>query len=248
MFFFKFPSGPLNTNAILLGCIQTKKSVVIDPSPGSAESLLHKSAEQGWQIEKILLTHSHWDHFADAHLLKNKLGVPLYVHPLDAKNLEHPGSDGLPLFIPIQPVTPDHFLQEGDILEVGQLRLEVIHTPGHSPGGVCFHLNGQLSAIPVQQARVKRALYPFAARNLPPFTGAENLLPCRKEFFKEQILLFSGDTLFRGGIGNLHLPTGNASQMRKSLEKLARLPPKTHVVPGHGDDTTIGRESGQKIF
>ncbi len=143
MYIFKFPYGPLETNAILLGCSDTKKSVVIDPAQGSTESILAKAKEYGLQIEKILLTHSHWDHFADAYLLKSKIKAPLYVHPLDAQNIESPGSDGIPLFIPIQPVKPDHLLNDGDILEVGRLKLEVIHCPGHSPGGVCFYIKDE---------------------------------------------------------------------------------------------------------
>jgi len=199
MFLFKFPFGPLETNAILIGCAQTKIGVAIDPSSGSAGAILEKTAELGLKIEKILLTHSHWDHFADAHDLKAKTDAPLYIHFLDAKNLEHPGADGLPLIFPIHPVTPDHFLNEGDLIEVGKLKLEVIHTPGHSPGGVCFYL-------------------------------------------REQNLLISGDTLFQGSIGTLSLPTAEPDLMWNSLEKLAKLPKETRVVPGHGGETSIGRE------
>ncbi len=200
MHYFKFPFGPLETNAILLGCSETKKAALIDPSYGSISAVLDQVKEHDFKLEKILLTHSHWDHFADAFSLKNKTGAPIYVHPLDAKNIESPGTDGIPILVPIQPVKPDHFINEGDVIEVGELKLEVIHSPGHSPGGVCFYL-------------------------------------------PEQNLLISGDTLFAGSIGNLHLPTGNKDQMWKSLDKLSKLPPETVVVPGHGQETTIGNEN-----
>jgi hydroxyacylglutathione hydrolase len=200
MLLFKFPFGPLETNAILLACDKTKKGAIIDPSLGSANSILKKAKDLGITIEKILLTHSHWDHFADAATLIQETGVPLYVHPLDARNAVNPGSDGIPLFVPIQPINPDYFLNEGDIVEVGHLKLEVIHTPGHSPGGVCFYIR------------------------------SENLL-------------ISGDTLFKGSIGNLGLPTAQPQMMWNSLEKLSKLPPETRVIPGHGGDTTIGKES-----
>ncbi len=200
MFVFKFPFGPLETNAILLGCAETKIGAVIDPSPGSKSAILKKAEELGIGIQKIILTHSHWDHFADAQSLKAETGASLYVHPLDAKNLEHPGSDGIPLFFPISPVTPDHFLKEGDVIEVGHLKLEVIHTPGHSPGSVCFYLDAKK-------------------------------------------LLISGDTLFRGSIGNLSLPTAQPALMWGSLEKLSKLPQETRVIPGHGSDTSIGKET-----
>ncbi|OGN63760.1 MAG: MBL fold hydrolase [Chlamydiae bacterium RIFCSPHIGHO2_12_FULL_49_9] len=200
MFFYKFPSGPFDTNAILIGCSETKKAAVIDPSLGSTDPILEKASEGGVSIEKILLTHSHWDHIADLHVLKNKTHAPIYVHPLDAQNVEHPGSDGIPLFFPIKSAVPDHFLQDGDVVEIGHLKLKVIHTPGHSPGAVCFYIESEK-------------------------------------------LLISGDTLFKGTIGNLQLPTAEPGKMRESLRRLSELPPDTHVVPGHGDDTTIGDEN-----
>lgn len=200
MLIFKFPFGPLQTNALLVGCPKTKKGAVVDPSLGSTAPLLAKAAELGLEIEKILLTHSHWDHFADAHELKTATKATLYVHPLDAKNVISPGSDGLPLFVPIPAVKPDRFINEGDEIEVGQLKLRVIHTPGHSPGGVCYYL-------------------------------------------REQNVLLAGDTLFRGTMGKLSLPTANPLHMWDSLQKLAALPPETRVVPGHGADTSIGKET-----
>ncbi len=198
MILYKFPSGPLATNAILFG--EGRSGAVVDPSMGSTEKILHQAAQSNLQIEKILLTHSHWDHIADAKVLKEKTGALLYVHPLDAKNVEIPGSDGLPLFVHIQGIAPDRFLKEGEPVQVGSLQVEVIHTPGHSPGSVCLYL-------------------------------------------KDQNILISGDTLFRGGIGRLDLPTGHPEAMAESLRKLAKLPPRTRVIPGHGPDTEIGKET-----
>jgi len=190
-----FPSGPLETNAILFGL---EKFAVIDPALGSTEPIL----QLGHSVELILLTHSHWDHIADVYALKQKTGARVYVHPLDAGNLIHPGSDKLPLYFPIHGVEPDGFLEDGQTLELGGLKIEVIHTPGHSPGCVCFYL-------------------------------------------REQKVLFSGDTLFQGCIGGLHLPTAQPTLMRKSLSKLAALPPDTRVIPGHGNETTIHKERNQ---
>lgn len=205
MIIYKFPSGPLETNAVLIGCAETKRGAVIDPSLGSSELILAQAAESGLVIEKILLTHSHWDHFADAHLLKMRTAAQLYVHPSDVGNLEHPGSDGIPLFVPIHSVKPDRLLKERDLIQVGNLSLEVIHTPGHSPGSVCFYIEGKK-------------------------------------------LLFSGDTLFEGSIGNLHLPTAQPDHMWDSLRKLSLLPNETRVVPGHGGDTEIGQENWLVAF
>ena len=200
MFVQKFPSGPFDTNAILFACNETKKAAVIDPSSGSTDLILEIADEAGLKIEQILLTHSHWDHIADVHVLKEKTGAAVFVHPLDAANLKHPGTDGIPLFFPILGVEPDGFLEEGKIIQLGKLQIEVIHTPGHSPGSVCFYL-------------------------------------------RDQKTLFSGDTLFQGTIGNLHLPTGQPKDMWGSLRKLAALPRETRVIPGHGSDTVLSKEA-----
>jgi glyoxylase-like metal-dependent hydrolase (beta-lactamase superfamily II) len=200
MFFQKFPSGPLQTNAVLVGCNETKKALVIDPAFESSEEILAVARDQGLQIEAILLTHSHWDHIADVDALKRSTQALVYVHSLDAGNLENPGSDKIPLFFPILGTRPDRFLEEGQRIRVGHLEFAVLHTPGHSPGSVCFYL-------------------------------------------EQNAILFSGDTLFRGSIGALHLPTAEPTKMWGSLRKLAALPPSTHVVPGHGPDTTLADES-----
>lgn len=194
-----FPSGPADTNAYLLGCPTTHRAAVIDVPFESAELLIRRAEELSLCIEVILLTHSHWDHIAEVSLLKEKLNVPVYVHREDAGNLELPGSDRLPLFLPVKGVKPDGYLSDGQVLMVGDLRIVVIHTPGHTPGGVCFY-------IPVEK------------------------------------ILISGDTLFRGTIGNLSFPTSKPALMWDSLKKLAALPADTRVYPGHGDPTSIGAE------
>jgi hydroxyacylglutathione hydrolase len=199
IFFQKFPSGPFHTNAFLLACEKTKKGAVIDPSLGSTDRILQLAEKKGFSIEQILLTHSHWDHIADLHTLKEKTAAPVYVHPLDAENVRRPGSDGLPLFVTIIGVEPDGFLEDGQVIELGSLQIKVIHTPGHCPGSVCFYLEDQKS-------------------------------------------LFSGDTLFKGAIGNLHLPTAEPKKMWESLKKLAALPLDTKVMPGHGEDTILSQQ------
>jgi len=200
MLLYTFPCPPLQTNTYLIAKENHGPAAVVDPGTDSTEKILHQAKKDDLKIEKILLTHSHWDHFIDVQALKEKTGAPIYVHTLDAKNVESPGSDGLPLFVSITPAKVDHQLQDGEIIEVGPLFLEVIHTPGHSPGGVCFYL-------------------------------------------KNEAVLFSGDTFFHGTIGRLDLPTGSAPKMWTSLKKLSKLPSHTRVFPGHGPETTIGKES-----
>jgi hydroxyacylglutathione hydrolase len=200
MILHKFPFGPFDTNAILVGCAKTKKAAVIDPSYGSTPAILQQCIDLDLKIEKILITHSHWDHIADAYELKHKTSSPVFVHPLDAPNLKQPGSDGLPLYFPVHGVDDFQFVNDGDELMIGELPCRVIHSPGHSPGSVCY-------------------------------------------FLPNQKVLFTGDTLFEGSIGNLHLPTAQPKKMFESLRILTQLPPDTRIVPGHGRDTTLAQES-----
>ncbi len=194
-----FPSGPADTNAYLLACPQTKRAALIDVPFDSTDLILERAKELSLSIEMILLTHSHWDHTAEVALMKDRLNVPVYIHQDDVGNLENPGSDKLPLFFPVKGVKADGFLTDGQVLKVGNLTIQVIHTPGHTPGGVCFYL------------------------------------PNEK-------VLISGDTLFKGTIGNLSFPTARPALMWVSLKRLAALPPDTKVYPGHGDPTTIAAE------
>lgn len=194
-----FPSGPLETNAYIVACPNTRAAAIIDPAPDSFDSLVSFIESQQLKPVALLLTHSHWDHIGDAAAIKTKYKLPVFIHPLDTGNLQSPGSDGLPCWLDIQGVTPSNLIQEGETIPVGDLNFQVIHTPGHTPGGVCFYC-------------------------------------------PEEKILISGDTLFKGSIGNLSFSTGRPAQMWPSLKKLALLPPDTRVFPGHGGETRIGNE------
>lgn len=199
MFIQVFPSGPFSTNAYIVACANTREAAIIDPAPDSSSEIVTFLSEHNFKPQKILLTHSHWDHIADVYPLKEKYQIPVYVHHLDAPNLQQPGADALPCWIQITGVNPDAFLEEGMEVKVGDCTFQVLHTPGHSPGCVCL-------------------------------------------FEPLQHVLFSGDTLFKGTIGNLSFPTSQPSLMSSSLMKLAGLPPETRVFPGHGASTTIQAE------
>ena len=134
-----FPLGPAETNTYLLGCPKTKKGIVIDPAQGSY-SIVHVAAKKkGLTLESVLLTHSHWDHIVDVAEFKAKDSLPVFIHAEDAGNLQSPGTDGLPLFFPVAGAVPDGYLDEGTEMLVGELKLVVLHTPGHSPGSICFY-------------------------------------------------------------------------------------------------------------
>jgi hydroxyacylglutathione hydrolase len=195
-----FPSGPVETNAYVVACPITRQAAIIDPAPKSANPLIAFINEHSLVPTHILLTHSHWDHIADISILKKVIPVIVAVHEEDAENVKKPGSDRLRCLVPIEGVVPDTFLKDGDLISIGQLKFIVIHTPGHTPGGVCFY--------------------------------------CEKEH-----VLLTGDTLFKGSMGNISFPTAVPDAMWPSLAKLAALPPETKVYPGHGPATTIGNET-----
>jgi len=123
----------------VISCEKSRKAAIIDPGQNSAGPILDFISKKSLIPEVILLTHSHWDHIVDVAFLKEKLKLPVAIHPLDKNNLLHPGSDGLPCWLEIAPTNPDIFLSEKENVQLGDLSLEILHTPGHSPGGVCFY-------------------------------------------------------------------------------------------------------------
>jgi glyoxylase-like metal-dependent hydrolase (beta-lactamase superfamily II) len=116
----KHELGPFGTNSYLLICQKTGDSVVVD-APGDAAKVLQRL--EGTQPKFILMTHNHMDHVGALAELKSTLQVPLAAHKDDAAAL---------------PVKPDQYLNDGDTIAFGEVQLEVLHTPGHTPGSLCF--------------------------------------------------------------------------------------------------------------
>ncbi len=111
--------------------------------PGAQAGLIYDTiVSNGWKIEKILLTHGHFDHIGAAELLREKLVAPIYVYPSDAPYLTDPrlnlsGSSGAPVT-----VTHYEYLHDGEVIKLKEnnsFTLRVIHTPGHTPGSVTFY-------------------------------------------------------------------------------------------------------------
>ncbi len=114
--------GPLMANCYIVGCKETSEAVVIDPG-GDVPRIVSTLVDRGLKVKAILNTHGHWDHTDGNGELKRITGAPVLIHPADAPAL----SEG-----------PDGYLEEGGEIRFGTFRLEVLHTPGHSPGGVCL--------------------------------------------------------------------------------------------------------------
>lgn len=130
--------GPFQTNAYLLGCEATKEAVVIDPG-FEAEEILAQVASDGLRVVKILLTHGHVDHVSAVADVKAATGAPVYIHEADQE--QYLMSPTLARYFGLRTEAqppPDHLLADGDEVTFGQETLRVIHTPGHTPGGVCF--------------------------------------------------------------------------------------------------------------
>ena len=119
--FRKLALGPHDNNVYVVVCERTRKSVVIDASHDAAQIA---EAAAGTTVQAILLTHGDPDHIDALEDLRARLGVPVAIHPADAGLL---------------PAPPDRELADGETLRVGDGTLRVIHTPGHTPGSVCFY-------------------------------------------------------------------------------------------------------------
>jgi hydroxyacylglutathione hydrolase len=130
------PVTPFQQNCTLLWCEKTKKAAVVDPG-GDVEHIRDAIAQSGVTVEKIILTHGHIDHAGGAAELRDALGVPVEgPHKADDFMLQRLAEQGQAYGFPARAVTPDRWLDEGDTVSVGDLTLDVLHCPGHSPGSV----------------------------------------------------------------------------------------------------------------
>ncbi len=130
--------GPIQTNCYVIGCPATLEGAVIDPG-WDAPVILAEAEAAGLTIKYVLNTHAHWDHVsANADILE-ATGAQLAIHPDELPMLRARGGADL-WRIPVRPSPePDIELAEGQILHVGQLRLAVLFTPGHTRGHVSFY-------------------------------------------------------------------------------------------------------------
>ena len=181
--------GPWPMNTYLIVCDETGASAIVDP--GAEAGAILESARDT-KIEKILITHGHEDRIGALDEIKAATGVPVYLHPADAESLS------LSFDIP---------LSDGDVILVGNLRLKAIHTPGHTPGAICFDLgNGRVI--------VGDALFvggPGATKDPEAFVlTMQNM---QKIFFT-----WSDETIFYPG----HGPSGRIGNERPAFEAFVR--------------------------
>lgn len=211
-----FPTGLWQANCHVISG-DGHRCVIVDPGLGALTTLVALTAERGWVVDGVLLTHGHIDHIAAVPEVARHFGVPVWIHEADRELLTDIGP--LPAemrafvaALGVALVEPDdlRLLSGGETVEVGGAAFEVVHAPGHRPGCVLYR-------APVTQA----------GREFPGATE----------------IVLTGDVLFAGSIGRTDLPGGDADAMRATLARVVLPLPDTAVVlPGHGAGTTIARE------
>lgn len=138
------PVGPMAANCYLVGCEETNQGAVIDPG-GDGQRILARAEQLGLKIKYIINTHGHIDHIASNDEVKIVTGAKVLIHQLDAIMLTDAQANLSAWMGRVFTFEPaDEQLQDGDIITVGNLQLKVIHTPGHTPGGICIHLDDHL--------------------------------------------------------------------------------------------------------
>lgn len=198
------------TNAWVVADEDTREAVVVD-APPEPEVIGEFIAQADLAVVAIILTHGHIDHTGGAGRLAATTGAATYVHPDDDFLTLHP-EEQLRLMFGMTP--PGEYevprslerLHHGQVLEFGKIALEVVHTPGHTPGHCCLS-------------------------------------------WPEEGVLFSGDQLFAGSVGRADLPGGSWQALMDSMrDRVMTLDDDVRVLPGHGPETSIGRERSTNPF
>lgn len=201
------PVTAFQQNCSLLWCDQTQEAAVIDPG-GDLAVILSQTQRLGLVLKAIWLTHGHIDHAGGAAELAQQQQLPI-IGPHEGDRF---WIDGLPQqavkfgFPAARSFIPTQWLNDGDIVSIGQETLNVRHCPGHTPGHVVFH--------------------------------APQIDRC-----------FVGDVLFAGSIGRTDFPQGNHQQLIDSIvQKLWPMGNQTVFIPGHGPESSFGRERKTNPF
>ena len=128
--------GPLQTNVYVLADPASREAIAIDTAIPCLEWIAGALEERGWTLKLIVSTHGHWDHVGANADVAAHTGASIAVHPLDAHRLTDPQPLWAPFAIP--PSVPAVELAEGGDIRFGEIRLRVLHTPGHTEGSVCL--------------------------------------------------------------------------------------------------------------
>lgn len=196
----RFVTGPIETNSYVVWDPSTSDACLIDPG-GDSEKISDFINDNGLKLKFIINTHGHGDHIA----ANSDFNVPIYIHALDKDFLTDPGKNlsGAFLFPFVSPAA-SKVLKDGDTLKLGTLAMEIMHTPGHTPGSISIALDD---------------------------------------------IVFTGDTLFAGGVGRTDFEYGSEDNLFTSIrQKLMPLADDVVIYPGHGPESTIGEERENNPF
>ena len=193
--------GALEVNCFIVRDSETNDALIIDPGD-EADRIIEAVKLVEAKPLGILLTHAHVDHIRGVGAVSAAFNLPVWIHEADRAMYLSPDNAILPWL-----TAAENLPQPVDTpLQLPNHPYEIIETPGHTPGGVCF-------------------------------------------YFKEEKLLFSGDTLFQGTYGRTDFPGGSAPTLFHSIRtKLFTLPDDVKVWPGHEESTTIGQEKQTQVF
>jgi len=196
-----FNENPYGTNCWLLAAEGSVDAVVVDPGfePDRVHALLETA---GKRPVAVLATHAHLDHMGTGGVFAGD-EIPVFVHEADAIAFTDLPAWGAGGPNPLAEVKDLRTIADGDVLAFAGFSIEVVHTPGHTPGHCCFRTDA---------------------------------------------LLFSGDLVFAGSIGRSDFPNSDPGAMQASLRRFLTLPDDLPVLPGHGPDTTVGRERATNPF
>jgi glyoxylase-like metal-dependent hydrolase (beta-lactamase superfamily II) len=129
-------------NCFIVGCEETKEAVVIDPGD-EADKILMSLAESALTVKYIINTHGHFDHVSANKRMKEVTGADLLIHELDAPMLSQLSASASAWGLPAEDSPPpDRTLDDGDTVDFGSISLQVLHTPGHTPGGISLYADG----------------------------------------------------------------------------------------------------------
>jgi hydroxyacylglutathione hydrolase len=134
-------SGPAYTNGYLIFDELTQEGAIIDAPLECCDEFDKIIKEHNIKIKAILLTHTHWDHTGDTACLQDATKSDVYVHEADEYRLIDPmANSSYSLPFELKPCIPDKYLEDEQLIKVGKINIQVIHTPGHTEGSVCFVL------------------------------------------------------------------------------------------------------------
>ena len=215
-----FPAGVFATNCFVVAAGRGERCVVVDPGQDARKHLEELLAEHRLKPAAVILTHGHIDHMWSVTPVCGAHDIPAYIHPADRALLADPAAGSGPQIA--QLIGSKVFTEPDEVRELAD--------------------GGQLG--------LEQALgFDLTVRHTPGHTRGSVTFGLPREAGLGLPVLFSGDTLFAGSIGRTDLPGGDAGQLLASIrDRVLTLPDDTVVLPGHGEQTTVGRERADNPF